>query len=186
MDEHGTSESTDRESDAPALEVHVGVTPRDPRQRAWRVGLVLLALVFGAAQPWLCGVSVLLPCLFVWLGYRVALAAERPYSLALRAEGLEVRTEGALDLIHWSEVESVGLVAGLATFHFAGGSTIQVPRHALADAARVLDAVPASVRRAASVEQMEVRKGRAWRTIALWIALVALLAAVYALTRSGP
>lgn len=174
--------------DEPLLELRVEPEAVPMRRRAWGAVLAIAAVAVAITQPWFFA-SVALPLLFAWLGYRVVIARERPYTLRLGDEGLEILTPGCRDLVGWSHVESVAPGPGtFTTLRFAGGGAVQIPARALHDRAVLLGALPASVRVEPPPEERSpaAKKHDARKTVILWIVLVVLLYAVYQLVETAP
>ncbi|MDQ3031888.1 MAG: hypothetical protein M3Y87_05675 [Myxococcota bacterium] len=181
------AESTD---DArPPFEVRVEPETKTPQQRVKIAALLCAAAALAIYQPWSFGVALALPCFFAWLGYRVTVQAQRPYTLRVTDAGLEILTAGCADVVDWSHVESVMSGPGdFTTLHFAGGGVVQLPARAVSDRTALLRALPDSVRRdlpppePTSAEQ----KKQSTKTVLLWVVLVVMLYAVYQVMRSAP
>jgi uncharacterized membrane protein len=178
-----TVDSSPTDETAPRFEAQVDTQPATPQRTitSQRVAFVLVALALSARFPYSVGAALVLPGLFAWLGLRAVArrATQQPYTVRFFEDALEVRGDDYVARTGWEHIRGakeseVGVVIAMPA-----GRQVVIPRAQLPEDRRLLiDAMPAHVR--FEVIPSPVRtKTDSYKTLALWAALMVLLAAIW-------
>lgn len=173
----GTDDAT------PRYEVTVEPTAKAPALTVTpkQIALAALALVLGALYPYGFGAPVVLPALFVWLGFRIGIKRPPPrgYTVRFFDDALEISGDGYVGRTDWEHVTDVKESEAGVGIEMPGGRRIDIPKAMLPEDRRVLiDALPAHVRFEVVPPAAPPKQSRA-KTLALWAVLVTVVYAIY-------
>lgn len=169
----------------PRYEVTVEPTAKAPALTVTpkQVALAGIALAVAAFHPYGFGASVVLPALFVWLGFRIGVPRPQPrgYTVRFFDDVLEIAGDGYVGRTEWEHVTEVKETDAGVVIEMPGGRRIEIPKAELpADRRVLLDALPAHVRFEVVPPAAPPRQSSA-KTVALWGVLMVVLYAIYQL-----
>ena len=155
---------------APALTI----TPK-------QLGLAALALVLAVLYPYGFGAPIVLPALFVWLGFRIGIKRPQPrgYTVRFFDDVLEISGDGYVGRTEWEHVTDVKESEAGVGIEMPGGRRIDIPKAMLpADRRVLIDALPAHVRFEVVKPAPRPEPSRI-KTVGLWLVLIAIVYAIY-------